>query len=160
MKNMIVGIIAIIVAVIMIAAPIVGLATIGLMSGVLILGMGVWLVILGFSERNSNDLWLFPLLVGLVGVIMGLIFLFNPSWIINLGFWAYMITGGLLLVNGFIALFVGEKQKFKLYAGIFGLVFGFLFVIIGYYNIDPKILGLIIGIGLLIFGILSIREMK
>ena len=48
-----------------------------------------------------------------------------------------------LIVNGFIALFVGEKQKFKLYAGIFGLVFGFFFVIIGYYNIDPKILGLI-----------------
>ncbi|HHT19421.1 MAG: hypothetical protein ACOX08_04380 [Methanobacterium sp.] len=158
MKNTIVGVIAIIVAVIMIAAPVVGLATIGLISGVLILGMGVWLAILGLSERTSNDLWLFPLLVGFAGIIMGLIFLFNSSWIINLGFWAYIITGGLLIVNGFIALFVGEKQKFKVYAGIFGLVFGFFFVIIGYYNIDPKILGLIIGIGLLIIGILNIRE--
>ena len=158
MKNTIVGVIAIIVAVIMIAAPVVGLATIGLISGVLILGMGVWLAILGLSERTSNDRWLFPFVVGCAGIIMGLIFLFNSSWIINLGFWAYIITGGLLIVNGFIALFVGEKQKFKVYAGIFGLVFGFFFVIIGYYNIDPKILGLIIGIGLLIIGILNIRE--
>ncbi len=158
MKNMIVGIIAIIVAVIMIASPVVGLATLGLISGLLILGMGVWLAILGFSERTSNDLWLFPLLVGLVGVIMGLTFLFNSSWIINLGFWAYIITGALLIVNGFIALFVGEKQTYKTYAGIFSLLFGFLFVIVGYYNLDPKILGVITGIGLLIFGILNIRE--
>jgi membrane protein HdeD len=158
MKNMIVGIIAIIVAVIMIASPVVGLATLGLISGLLILGMGVWLSILGFNERTSNDLWLFPLLVGLVGVIMGLTFLFNASWIVNLGFWAYIITGALLLVNGFIALFVGEKQTYKTYAGIFGLVFGCLFVIVGYYNINPNILGVVIGIGLLIFGILNIRE--
>lgn len=158
MKNTIVGVIAIVMAVVMIAAPVVGLATIGLMSGVLILGMGVWLAILGFSERTSNDLWLFPLLVGLIGIIMGLTFLINASWIVNLGFWAYILTGGLLIVNGFIALFVGEKQKYKSYTGIFCLVFGFLFVIIGYYNIDPKILGFIIGVGLLIIGILNIRE--
>lgn len=158
MKNTIVGIIAIIVAVIMIASPVVGLATLGLISGLLILGMGIWLSILGFSERTSNDLWLFPLLVGLVGVIMGLTFLFNASWIINLGYWAYIITGGLLLITGFIALFVGEKQTYKTYTGIFGLIFGLLFLIVGYYNLDPKILGLIIGVGLLIFGILNIRE--
>lgn len=158
MKNTIVGIIAIIVAVIMIASPVVGLATLGLISGLIILGMGVWLAILGFSERTSNDLWLFPMLVGLVGVIMGLTFLFNASWIINLGFWAYLITGVLLIINGFIALFVGEKQTYKTYAGIFGLVFGLLFLIVGYYNIDPKILGVITGIGLLVFGILNIRE--
>ncbi|NYB51223.1 MAG: DUF308 domain-containing protein [Methanobacteriaceae archaeon] len=158
MKNTIVGIIAIIVAVIMIAAPVVGLATLGLISGLIILGMGVWLAILGFSERTTNDLWLFPLLVGLVGVIMGLTFLFNTSWIVNLGFWAYIITGALLIVNGFIALFIGEKQILKTYAGIFGLLFGFLFVIVGYYNLDPKILGLLTGVGLLVFGILNIRE--
>lgn len=158
MKNTIVGIIAIIVAVIMIASPVVGLATLGLISGLLILGMGVWLAILGFNERTTNDLWLFPLLVGLIGVIMGLTFLFNASWIINLGFWAYLITGVLLIINGFIALFVGEKQTYKTYAGIFGLVFGLLFLIVGYYNIDPKILGMITGIGLLVFGILNIRE--
>lgn len=158
MKNTIVGIIAIIVAIIMIASPVVGLATLGIISGVLILGMGVWLAILGFSERTSNDLWLFPLLFGIVGVIMGLTFLFNASWIISLGFWAYIITGALLIINGCIALFVGEKQTYKIYAGVFGLVFGFLFVIIGYYGIDPKILGLIVGIGLLLFGILNIRE--
>lgn len=158
MKNTIVGIIAIIVAIIMIASPVVGLATLGLISGVLILGMGVWLAILGFTERTSNDLWLFPLLFGIVGVIIGLTFLFNASWIISLGFWAYIITGALLIINGFIALFVGEKQTYKIYAGVFGLVFGFLFVIVGYYGIDPKILGLIIGIGLLLFGILNIRE--
>jgi membrane protein HdeD len=158
MKNTIVGIIAIIVAIIMIASPVVGLATLGIISGILILGMGVWLAILGFTERTSNDLWLFPLLFGIVGVIMGLTFLFNASWIISLGFWAYIITGALLIINGFIALFVGEKQTYKIYAGVFGLVFGFLFVIVGYYGIDPKILGLIIGIGLLLFGILNIRE--
>jgi uncharacterized membrane protein HdeD (DUF308 family) len=72
MKNTLVGIIAIIVAVIMIASPVVGLATLGLISGLLILGMGAWLTFLGFSERTSNDLWLFPLLVGLLGVIVGL----------------------------------------------------------------------------------------
>lgn len=158
MKNTIVGIIAIILAVIIIASPVVGLATLALISGLLILGMGVWLAILGFNERTTNDLWLFPLLVGLVGVIMGLTFLFNASWIISLGYWAYIITGGLLLVNGFIALFVGDRNEYKNYAGIFGLVFGVLFLIVGYFNINPNILGVIIGIGLLIFGILNIRE--
>ncbi|MCC7551030.1 MAG: DUF308 domain-containing protein [Methanobacterium sp.] len=158
MKNTIVGIIAIIVAVIMITAPVVGLATLGLISGLLILGMGVWLAILGFNERISNDLWLFPFIVGIVGVILGLTFLFNTSWIINLGFWAYVLTGVLLLLTGIIALFVGERNTYKVYAGIFGLVFGFLFIIVGYYNINPNILGFIIGIGLLIYGILNIRE--
>jgi uncharacterized membrane protein HdeD (DUF308 family) len=158
MKNTIVGIIAIIVAVIMITAPVVGLATLGLISGLLILGMGVWLAILGFNERISNDLWLFPFIVGIVGVILGLTFLFNTSWIINLGFWAYVLTGVLLLLTGIIGLFVVEMNTYKVYAGIFGLVFGFLFIIVGYYNINPNILGFIIGIGLLIYGILNIRE--
>ncbi|BDZ70619.1 DUF308 domain-containing protein [Methanobacterium petrolearium] len=158
MKNALVGIIAIIVAIIMIASPVIGLATLGLISGLLILVTGIWLTILGFSERTSNDLWLFPLLVGLIGVIMGLTFLFNTSWIISLGVWTYLLSGALLIIAGIIALFVGEKQTYKTYAGIFGLVLGCLFLIVGYFNIDPQILGVITGIVLLIFGILNIRE--
>jgi membrane protein HdeD len=158
MKNTIVGIIAIIIAIIMITAPVVGLATLGLISGLLILGMGVWLVILGFGERTSNDLWLFPFIIGIVGIILGLTFLFNASWLINLGFWTYVITGTLLLLTGVIALLVGERTTYKIYVGIFSLLFGFLFLIVGVYNINPNILGFIVGIGLLIYGILNIRE--
>lgn len=158
MKNTIVGIIAIIVAIIMITAPVVGLATLGLISGLLILGMGIWLAILGFGERTSNDLWLFPFIIGIVGIILGLTFLFNASWIISLGVWAYIITGALLFITGVIALLVGERTTYKVYVGIFSLIFGFLFIIVGYYNINPNILGFIIGIGLLLYGILNIRE--
>lgn len=158
MKNMILGIVAIILAVVMITAPVVGLATLGLISGLLILGVGVWLAVLGFNERKSNDLWLFPLILGLIGILIGLTFLFNTSWIINLGFWAYIITGILLLLTGVIALFVGERQTYKVYAGIFGLVFGLLFVFVGYYNVNPNILGFLVGIGLLVYGVLNIRE--
>jgi uncharacterized membrane protein HdeD (DUF308 family) len=113
MKNTIVGVIAIIVAVVMITAPVVGLATLGLISGLLILGMGIWLTILGFGERTSNDLWLFPFLVGIIGVVMGITFLFNTSWIMSLGLWAYIITGILLLITGIIALLVGERKTYK-----------------------------------------------
>jgi uncharacterized membrane protein HdeD (DUF308 family) len=158
MKNTVVGIIAIIVGVIMITAPVVGLATLGLISGLLILGMGIWLTILGFGERTSNDLWLFPFLVGIIGVIMGITFLFNTSWIISLGLWAYIITGILLLITGIISLLVGERKTYKVYAGIFGLLFGFLFLIVGFYNVNPNILGFITGVGLLLYGILNIRE--
>ena len=158
MKNTIVGIIAIIVAIIMITAPVVGLATLGLISGLSILGMAIWVATLGFSERISNDLSLFPSTVGIVRIIMGITFLCNTSWLINLGLWAYIITGILLLITGIIALLVGERKTYKMYAGIFGLLFGFLFIIVGFYNLNPNILGFITGIGILVYGILNIRE--
>ncbi|HMK53852.1 MAG TPA: DUF308 domain-containing protein [Methanobacteriaceae archaeon] len=158
-KNTLAGIMAIILGIILIAAPVVGVAAIGLISGVVLLGTGAWLLITGISERKQDKTFgIVYLALGIIGVIVGILFLLNLPSIAAFGIWTYIITGIILIIAGIMALFIGTSQnKYKKWIGILGIIIGSIYIIVGYFAINPIILGIIIGLGFLIYGILNIR---
>lgn len=158
-KNTLAGILAIILGIILIAAPVVGVAAIGLISGIVLLGTGAWLLITGISEKKHDQTFgIVFLALGIIGVVVGIIFLLNLSSVAAFGIWTYIVTGIILMIAGIMALFVGKSQnKYKKWVGIIGIIIGLIYIIVGYFDINPLILGLIIGIGFLIYGILNVR---
>ena len=62
------------------------------------------------------------------------------------------IFGILLIALGIILFFIGPLGIL----GIITLIYGILTIIVGYFINDPRILGTLIGLWLLIFGISSL----
>jgi membrane protein HdeD len=158
-KNTLAGILSIILGIILIISPVVGVLAVGLISGVVLLGAGAWLLVTGLSERKyDKSFWIIFTGLGVVSLLAGIIFLLNLSSIASFGIWTYIITGIILILAGVMALFVGASgNKYKKWAGIIGVLIGIIYLIVGYYAVDPLILGIIIGVGFLIYGILNIR---
>lgn len=158
-KNTLAGFIAIILGIILIISPVVGVLAVGLISGVVLLGAGAWLLVTGLGERKyGKPFWIIFTGLGAISVVIGIVFLLNLQNIASFGIWTYILTGIILIIAGVMALFVGASgNKYKKWAGIIGIVVGIIYFIVGYYAIEPLILGLIIGVGFLIYGILNIR---
>lgn len=158
-KNTLAGILAIILGIILIISPVVGVLAVGLISGVVLLGAGAWLLVTGLGERKyDKPFWIIFTGLGVISLVTGIIFLLNLSSIASFGIWVYIITGIILILAGAMALFVGASgNKYKKWAGIIGIIIGIIYLIVGYYAVEPLILGIIIGVGFLIYGILNIR---
>jgi uncharacterized membrane protein HdeD (DUF308 family) len=158
-KNTLAGILAIILGIILIISPVVGVLAVGLISGVVLLGAGAWLLVTGLGERKyDKPFWIIFSGLGVISLVAGIVFLLNLSTIASFGIWTYIITGIILILAGAMALLVGASgNKYKKWAGIIGIVVGIIYFIVGYYAIEPLILGIIIGVGFLIYGILNIR---
>lgn len=158
-KNTLAGIMAIILGIVLIISPLVGVLAVGLISGVVLLGAGAWLLVTGLGERKyEKPFWIIFTGLGAISLVAGIVFLLNLSSIASFGIWIYIITGIILILAGAMALFVGASgNKYKKWAGIIGIVVGIFYFIVGYYAIEPLILGIIIGVGFLIYGILNMR---
>jgi uncharacterized membrane protein HdeD (DUF308 family) len=140
-------------------SPVVGVLAVGLISGVVLLGAGAWLLVTGLGEKKyDKPFWIVFTGLGVISLLAGIMFLLNLSSVASFGIWTYILTGIILILAGAMALLVGASgNKYKKWAGIIGILVGIIYFIVGYYAIDPLILGIIIGAGFLIYGILNIR---
>ncbi|MDI9437224.1 MAG: DUF308 domain-containing protein [Euryarchaeota archaeon] len=158
-KNTLAGILAIILGIVLMISPVVGVLAVGLISGVVLLGAGAWLLVTGLGEKKyDKPFWIVFTGLGVISLLAGIMFLLNLSSVASFGIWTYILTGIILILAGAMALLVGASgNKYKKWAGIIGILVGIIYFIVGYYAIDPLILGIIIGAGFLIYGILNIR---
>ena len=158
-KNTLAGILAIILGIVLMISPVVGVLAVGLISGVVLLGAGAWLLVTGLGEKKyDKTFWIVFTGLGVISLLAGIMFLLNLSSVASFGIWTYILTGIILILAGAMALLVGASgNKYKKWAGIIGILVGIIYFIVGYYAIDPLILGIIIGAGFLIYGILNIR---
>jgi uncharacterized membrane protein HdeD (DUF308 family) len=158
-KNPLVGIIAIILGLIIIVSPLTGLAAIGLISGLILLIVGIWFLTRGMKERKYEKIsWLFLFIFGLIGIILGIYFLLNLYAVETFGIWIYIITGLMLLVAGFVIILRSKSDsRFQKMIGISGVIIGIIYLLVGYFKINPIVIGVIIGLALLGYGILRIR---
>jgi peptidoglycan/LPS O-acetylase OafA/YrhL len=126
---------------------------------VVLLGAGAWLLVTGLGEKKyDKPFWIVFTGLGVISLLAGIMFLLNLSSVASFGIWTYILTGIILILAGAMALLVGASgNKYKKWAGIIGILVGIIYFIVGYYAIDPLILGIIIGAGFLIYGILNIR---
>ncbi len=153
------GVILILLAFFVFRHPIGALLGLAVYIGVSLLITGILLVISSLALRKYDDNWGWQLVEGIVDLLFGFVLLSNPGitaaiFPFIVGFWM-MIYGVILFAGSFKAKKEGDVNWWM------SLIGGILAVLFGYFISANLLAGAIaitmwLGIGLLIFGIVSI----
>jgi len=150
-------ILMIILGIISLLFPMVSTQTIGIMSGIAFMLLSIGFIINGISEiMMTRYFGLIRVIYGIICAIFAYYLMFNPAFVSGFIGLSTYIFGILLIILGLISLFMGPIAIL----GIVTVIYGFLTVILAYMINDPKILGSVIGVWLLISGILSLFTKK
>ena len=156
MRNMIMGLLAIILGLIVIAFPLAGVVAAGLIAGFAVIILAIWFLIAGVSEMNvSAAVGILYVILGIIALIIGIGLFFNPVAFAFLAGFLLYLAGIILIIGGLISLVGGMKARYRVWGGVLGIVLGIIYIILGTLAFNPIYLGLIIGIWLLITGIFS-----
>jgi uncharacterized membrane protein HdeD (DUF308 family) len=152
-NNVLMGILAIILGLLVIIFPIFSVFTASVMAGFAIILLGIWLVAQSFGTWSaSKGASIAYLILGIIAIVGG-IGLFGSvlafSWLVS--FWLYF-AGFFLIISGIMSFFVKEGTTGKGIGGI-GIILGILYMILASYAWNPYYLALLIGIWLIIDGI-------
>jgi len=159
MKNVIVGILAIILGLIVLAFPLAGLVAASVLTGFVILMIAIWLLIVGGSQlETSKTAGILNLVLGIIVLIIGIGLIFSPALFAFLAGFLLYLAGIFMIIAGIIALASRNEFKNATWAGVLGIILGILYIILGTFAFDPIYLGVLIGIWLVISGILALFE--
>lgn len=149
------AIILIILGLIVLAFPLLGIIPLSLITGFIVLFLGIGLLLAGIAEMGeSASLGILEIVLGIIALILGIGFIFNPglfSWLVGLIVW---IVGIFLIIAGIMGIFTNAGGS--RWNGVIALIIGILYVIIGTFVANPIILGALIGLWLLITGIIML----
>jgi membrane protein HdeD len=159
MKNVVMGILAIILGLIVLAFPLAGLVAASVLTGFVVLMIAIWLLIVGGSQMEvSKTAGILNLILGIIVLIVGIGLIFSPALFAFLAGFLLYLAGFFLIIAGIIALFSRNEFKNATWAGILGIILGILYIILGTFAFDPIYLGFLIGIWLILSGILALFE--
>ncbi|MDD3985235.1 MAG: DUF308 domain-containing protein [Methanobacterium sp.] len=149
------AIILMILGLIVLAFPLLGLIPFSLISGFIVLILGIGLLLGGITEMDES------VGTGIVGIILGLLALIlGIGFIYNLALFSFVtglivyIVGIFLIITGIIGIIsdcCGNRLN-----GVLALVIGISYLIVGVFIAEPRYLGILIGFWLLFTGILMI----
>ena len=147
------SIIMIILGIIALLFPMISTETIGFISGIVIILLAAAFIVAGIAELIITKYFgLIYLIFAVLCMIFAYYLIFNPTFVSGvIGLMIYLF-GIMLVVLGILLFFTGPIGI----VGIVTILYGFLTLILGYFLNDPKILGTVIGIWLLIAGIMSL----
>jgi hypothetical protein len=147
------AIIMVILGLIVLAFPLLGLIPLSLLTGFVVLFLGIGLILAGIGEiGESAALGILEIVLGILALILGVGFIFNPglfSWLVGFIVW---IVGLFLVIAGIIGIFT--KTGGSRWNGVIAIIIGLLYIVIGNLVADPVILGVLIGLWLLVTGVL------
>ena len=98
MQKMDIALILIILGLIVIAFPALGLVPIAVLSGFLVLMLGIGLILAGISEMGESEgagMGILVLILGIIALILGIGFIFSPA----LFAWVLVSLSGLLVYS-------------------------------------------------------------
>jgi len=152
-NNMLLGILAVILGILVIAFPLLSIFTASVLAGLAVVFLGIWLLAQSFGTWGASKAASIAFLIlGLVAVICG-IGLFGHilafSFLTSI---ALFFAGFFLIISGIMSLFTKEGTAAKGSGGI-GIILGILYIILASFAWDPYYLALLIGIWLVIDGI-------
>ncbi|GAB6054966.1 hypothetical protein JCM15415_02820 [Methanobacterium movens] len=152
------GAIALIIGIILLISPALGLVAIGIVSGFILTGLGVWMAINAFKDRKFNQST--ALVWGIFAIIslaIGLSMIFQIFSIEYLAGSYLFVTGILLLIAGILILSASQDSKYKKYSGLISVILGILYLLVASLALNPLFLGAIIGLAFIIFGLIALR---
>ncbi|CDG64489.1 MAG: rane protein HdeD [Methanobacterium sp.] len=159
MKNAVLGILAIILGLIVLAFPLAGLVAASVLTGFVLLMIAVWLLIVGGAQLEvSKKAGIMNLILGIIVLIIGIGLIFSPALFSFLTGFLLYLAGIFMIIAGIIALASRSEFKNATWAGVLGIILGILYIILGTLALDPIYLGVLIGIWLVISGILALLE--
>lgn len=151
-RNMLLGVLAIILGILVIAFPLISIFTASVLAGLGIMFLGIWLFVKSFETWSMNKgMGAVQLILGILAIIVG-IGLFGSILVFSflVSFWLYF-AGFFLIISGIFSL-TGAATANKGAGGI-GIILGILYIILAFYAINPFYLAILIGIWLIIDGI-------
>jgi membrane protein HdeD len=156
-KNVLIGIVAIILGLIVIVFPFISVLTVSVLTGLGIIFLGIWFLVQSYHIWGKNlAAGIADLLLGIFAIIFGIVFVGNIAAFAFLTFLGLYLVGFFLILAGLTALFTGKDIKARS-IGIIGIILGILYMILGsYITTNPQILAVIIGAFLIIAGIMEI----
>jgi membrane protein HdeD len=151
--NVLLGILAIILGLLVMIFPLFSVFTVSLIAGIGVLFLGIWLLIQSFGVWESNKgISIAYLILGVLAIIVGIGLFGNVlafSFLVSL---ALYIAGFFLILSGILSLFSKEGTMGK-GSGVLGIILGIMYLILSAYAWNPYYLALLIGIWLIIDGI-------
>jgi len=151
--NVLLGILAIILGLLVMIFPLFSVFTVSLIAGIGVLFLGIWLLIQSFGVWEANKgISIAYLILGVLAIIVGIGLFGNVlafSFLVSL---ALYIAGFFLILSGILSLFSKEGTMGK-GSGVLGIILGIMYLILSAYAWNPYYLALLIGIWLIIDGV-------
>jgi uncharacterized membrane protein HdeD (DUF308 family) len=145
----------IILGIFIIIFPLLGLIPLSVVTGLIVLILGIGLIIDGLKLMEENtSTGIIELIIGIIAFILGLGFIINPglfSWLVGFLIW---LVGIFLIIAGIIGIFT--KAGHSRWNGVVAIFIGLIYIIVGNFITDPRVLGALIGLWLLITGVLML----
>ena len=145
--------ILIILGLIVIAFPILGLVPVAVLSGFLILMVGIGLILAGIKEIGESEgaiLGIRLIILGIIALILGIGFTFNPAsfaWLVGFIIW---IIALFLIIEGIIRILAktGDNR-----CGLKDIIIGIIILFVGLYLTNYTwLLGILVGLWLITSG--------
>jgi membrane protein HdeD len=156
-KNILLGILAIILGLIVIVFPLISVFTFSKIAGIGIIFIGIW-VLAQSLKSDSLATGIAGLLVALFAIMFGIVFIADMKMFQFLTFMVAYIVGFLIILAGLTSLISGKGLKAKI-IGALGFIIGILFMLIGSYVANPLVAAAVLGAFLIIVGIMEIFDL-
>jgi uncharacterized membrane protein HdeD (DUF308 family) len=155
-RNLILGILGILLGLIIIVFPFISVFTVNAIAGIGIIFVGIWIIVKSLKS-DSIAAGIAGLLVAVFAIMMGIVFIGDIKAFEFFSFIALYIVGFFIALAGLESLISGKDIKGK-GTGVLGIIIGILFVVIGTYAANPLVLAALIGAFLIIAGIMEILQ--
>lgn len=153
MRRLGIGIILIILGLIVLAFPALGLVPAAIVTGFLVLFLGLGLLFMGIMEIGQRlSLGIIEIIIAIIAIGLGIGFIVDASLFAFVAGFIVYIVGIFLIIAGIINLITKSDTR---WTGIVAIIIGLLYLIIGTLVAhNPLYLGILIGLWLLIMGII------
>lgn len=152
-SNVLLGILAIILGIFVMAFPLFSVFTASVLAGLAIIFLGIWLLVQSFGTWSaSKGVSIAYLILGIIAIVGGIgLFGHIMAFSFLASFWLYFV-GIFLIISGIMSFFTQEGTAGKGVGGL-GVILGILYIILGAYAWNPVYLAFLIGFWLIIQGI-------
>ncbi len=152
------GILAIIFGIIALLFPDITLFALAIYFAISIMLGGALLSVGAVRERKYNSKWSIMLMEGMLGMLIGIVILINPSgaaafFVAIMGIWA-MVMGVVFMIAFFNIALPKVLKPFHLFAGLVSLGIGLLMIINPFDS--TRVIVVLIGIYAIAYGSLSL----
>ncbi len=152
-KNVLLGVLAIILGLMVITFPLISVFTFSVMAGLGILFLGIWFVVRTSAVWENNKTYsIVYFILGIFAIIIGIGLIGNIVALSFLASFTLYIAGFLVIMSGILTI-SSEKGSSSVGMAFLGIILGILYIVLGSYIWNPYFLAILIGFWLIISGI-------